>query len=406
MDKNRLWGPARELAYHPRAARVRCRLARFVTSSGASARSALRRSSNVSADGRSAVVLAELTRQVPVERIRAAVAGVARAHPAADHRGDRRHHRRRGANRPSTATCTGPSCSRSRVTLLVLLFAFGALSAALVPVLLALTAVVAGFGLLGPISQVFPLDDSVKTVVLLIGMAVGVDYALFYVVRSREERSRGATDRTRRSRRRCRTSGRTVIVSGATVAIAMAGMYLVGVRIFERHRDRHDRRRRLRRPRLRDRPARDPAPARPADRPRPDPVAAARAHRRRSRFWSAVVDRVLRRPLVAAVLATALLLALAYPALSLRISEPSDLALTAQSEPALKALADVRRAFPSAGETADRRRPAPAAAQGQLRQRAASPQPARASRRASRPPVDSIRTGSTAPAARPRSSCR
>src|SRR5438093_1552222 len=76
------------------------------------------------------------------------------------------------------------------VTLIVLLFAFGAIVAALVPLLLALTAVAAAFGLLGPLSQIFPLDDSVKTVVLLIGMAVGVDYALFYVIRSREERHR------------------------------------------------------------------------------------------------------------------------------------------------------------------------------------------------------------------------
>ena len=77
------------------------------------------------------------------------------------------------------------------ITLLVLLIAFGALVAAIVPVLLAVTAVVAAFGLLGPISHLFPLDPSVKTVVLLIGMAVGVDYALFYVIRSREERNRG-----------------------------------------------------------------------------------------------------------------------------------------------------------------------------------------------------------------------
>ena len=76
------------------------------------------------------------------------------------------------------------------VTLLVLLIAFGALVAAVVPVLLGATAVIATFGLLGPISQLFPLDSSVKVIVLLIGMAVGVDYALFYVIRSREERAR------------------------------------------------------------------------------------------------------------------------------------------------------------------------------------------------------------------------
>src|SRR5262245_23853258 len=79
------------------------------------------------------------------------------------------------------------------VTLIVLLFAFGALVAAIVPVILALTAVVATFGLLGPLSQAFPVQDSVKTVILLLGMAVGVDYALFYVIRSCEDDSRGRT---------------------------------------------------------------------------------------------------------------------------------------------------------------------------------------------------------------------
>ena len=117
------------------------------------------------------------------------------------------------------------------VTLLVLLISFGALMAAFVPVLLAATAVVAAFGLLGPISQLFPLDDSVKTVVLLIGMAVGVDYALFYVVRSREERLRGASTRDALERT-SRTSGRSVLIAGTTVAIAMAGQFVVGSDIF------------------------------------------------------------------------------------------------------------------------------------------------------------------------------
>ena len=123
------------------------------------------------------------------------------------------------------------------VTLLVLLFAFGAIVAALVPVLLALTAVAAAFGLLGPISQAFPLDDSVKTVVLLIGMAVGVDYALFYVIRSREERHRGLPSHEALERT-ARTSGRTVLVSGTTVAIAMAGMFVIGARRLQRPRER------------------------------------------------------------------------------------------------------------------------------------------------------------------------
>src|SRR5438445_766233 len=106
-----------------------------------------------------------------------------------------------------------------------------AVVAALVPLLLALTAVAAAFGLLGPISQQFPLDDSVKTVIVLIGMAVGVDYALFYVIRSREERRRGLPSH-QALERTARTSGRTVIVSGTTVAIAMAGMFIVGAKVF------------------------------------------------------------------------------------------------------------------------------------------------------------------------------
>jgi len=77
------------------------------------------------------------------------------------------------------------------VTLLVLLLAFGSLVAALVPVLLGLTAVAAGIGLLGPLSQIFPVEDSATTVILLIGLAVGVDYSMFYVRREMEERDKG-----------------------------------------------------------------------------------------------------------------------------------------------------------------------------------------------------------------------
>src|SRR6516165_6111901 len=113
------------------------------------------------------------------------------------------------------------------VTLLVLLLAFGAIVAALVPVLLAATAVIAAFGLLGPLSHLFPLDDSVKTVVLLIGMAVGVDYALFYVIRSREERARGLSSHEALERT-ARTSGRTIVIAGTTVAIAMAAQFAIG----------------------------------------------------------------------------------------------------------------------------------------------------------------------------------
>ena len=77
------------------------------------------------------------------------------------------------------------------VTLAILLLAFGGLLVAGVPVLLALSAVLATIGILGPVSQLSPVSDSISSVVLLIGLAVGVDYALFYVRRVREERAAG-----------------------------------------------------------------------------------------------------------------------------------------------------------------------------------------------------------------------
>jgi len=238
------------------------------------------------------------------------------------------------------------------VAFIVLLFAFGAVVAALVPVVLALTAVAATFGLLGPISQAFPLDDSVKIVVVLIGMAVGVDYALFYVIRSREERRRGLPSHEALERT-ARTSGRTVLISGTTVAIAMAGMFIIGTDIFnglasgtitviacavagsvtvlpgllELLGTKIDRGR---------------IPFLPHLRTEGEP----------SRFWPAVIDAVLRRPMLSLVLSAGVLVALAVPALRLHVSKPSDEALSAKGEPALAALTHVRAAFPSTAEPA------------------------------------------------------
>ena len=220
------------------------------------------------------------------------------------------------------------------VTLTVLLIAFGALVAAVVPVLLAATAVIAAFGLLGPISQVFPLDDSVKTMVLLIGMAVGVDYALFYVVRSREERRRGAST-SDALERTARTSGRSVLIAGATVVIAMASQFAVGSSVFngiaagtiavvtcavvgsvtvlpallQLLGPRIDR---GRIPLLRQ--------------PRTDGD---------SRLWGTIVRRVLDRPLVAATLSGLLLVVLAVPALGMHVSKPSSDALSAAGQSTL-----------------------------------------------------------------------
>ena len=80
------------------------------------------------------------------------------------------------------------------VTLGILLLTFGALVAAGIPLLLALTSVFAAIGLLAIPSHVLPMDDAVNAVVLLIGLAVGVDYSMFYLKRAREERAAGRSE--------------------------------------------------------------------------------------------------------------------------------------------------------------------------------------------------------------------
>jgi RND superfamily putative drug exporter len=349
MDRYDLWGSAHEFAYlhsehGPVPSAAVLDLRRAFRELG------LAPEVKRSPDRRTAVVVADVTEPGVAEAMRAVVAGAASAHPnltiaesgdisAEDARNrsvDRDLHRAELLSIP--------------VTFVVLLLAFGSLVAALVPVLLALSAVAAGLGLLGPLSQLFPVEDSAKTVVLLIGMAVGVDYALFFVVRSRAERARRASTEEGLLTT-LRTSGRAVVVSGATVAVAMSGMYLVGVRTLSGIATAAvavvvcavlgavtvlPATLRLLGPRI----DHGRVPFLP------------QTHGGESRLWSALVDRVARRPLVAAALAIAMLLALAAPALSLRLSKPSDVALTAQSDPALKTLAAVRRAFASAGETA------------------------------------------------------
>jgi uncharacterized membrane protein YdfJ with MMPL/SSD domain len=119
------------------------------------------------------------------------------------------------------------------VTLLILLVAFGALVAAGVPLFLGLTAVVATVGLIGPISHIGSgVDESINEVVLLIGLAVGVDYSMFYLRREREEREAGRSEGAALAAAAA-TSGRAVMVSGFTVMLAMAGMYLAGASTFQ-----------------------------------------------------------------------------------------------------------------------------------------------------------------------------
>ncbi|MDX2765588.1 MMPL family transporter [Streptomyces europaeiscabiei] len=118
------------------------------------------------------------------------------------------------------------------VALGILLIAFGAVVAALLPVALAMTAIMATMGLMAIVSHVMPMSDTANSVMLLVGLAVGVDYCLFYLRREREERAAGRDAQTA-LRVAAATSGRAIIVSGVTVCVAMAGMLFTGLAEFE-----------------------------------------------------------------------------------------------------------------------------------------------------------------------------
>jgi uncharacterized membrane protein YdfJ with MMPL/SSD domain len=356
IDKHQAWPAEHEYGYlHSKTLTTRDRAFRpAIAEVAARLGNALggKVETRVTADRHSALVSGIVQRQFSVDALRASVLAVGAAHPevTVEETGDisASNARDRVVNRDLHRA----ELLSAPVTLLVLLFAFGSVVAALVPVLLALTAVAAAFGLLGPISQAFPLDDSVKTVVLLIGLAVGVDYALFYVIRSREERRRGLASHEALELT-ARTSGRTVLVSGTTVAIAMAGMYIIGSDIFNG---------------LASGTIAVIACAVAAsvtvlpgilellgariDKGRIPFLPHLRTETADSRFWPAVIDRVLRRPVVSCLVSAGLLVALAVPALRLHVTKPSDQTLSAQSEPALATFARVRARFPSAAEPA------------------------------------------------------
>ncbi|MGW3565806.1 MMPL family transporter [Streptomyces sp. NPDC000941] len=118
------------------------------------------------------------------------------------------------------------------VALGILLIVFGAFVAAVLPVLLAATACVGAMGLLALTSQVVPVDGMTSSVMFLMGLAVGVDYCLFYLRREREERAAGR-DKETALHIAAATSGHSVLISGLTVVVAMAGMFLSGLTVFK-----------------------------------------------------------------------------------------------------------------------------------------------------------------------------
>src|SRR5215203_271897 len=240
-------------------------------------------------------------------------------------------------------------------TLLILLLTFGAAVAAGVPLLLGVTSIAATMGLLAPASQLAPLHEAVSQVVILIGLAVGVDYAMFYLRRMMEEQDKGRSSASALEVAAA-TSGRAVLISGFTVIAAMAGMFFSGNAIFSSFGvgtilvvavamigsltflpallSYLGQKGWLEKGRV--------------------PYVAKRRHKSKgeSRVWNAILTRVLARPLVSVVLAGGLLVALTIPALGMQFKEPGTEGLS-RSQPIIQTLDRVDAAFPGGSAPAN-----------------------------------------------------
>jgi uncharacterized membrane protein YdfJ with MMPL/SSD domain len=117
------------------------------------------------------------------------------------------------------------------LTFAILWLVFAALVAALLPLVLALSAIMIATGLVAVTSHALPIDGSANSMILLIGLAVGVDYSLFYFRRTREERVKGATNQQAVAIAAA-TSGKAVLTSGLTVIAAMGALFLTGQGTF------------------------------------------------------------------------------------------------------------------------------------------------------------------------------
>jgi uncharacterized membrane protein YdfJ with MMPL/SSD domain len=230
------------------------------------------------------------------------------------------------------------------VTIAILVIAFGALVAAGIPLLLALSGVLATLGLLAVPSHIWPVDDNTSAVVLLIGLAVGVDYSLFYVKREREERAAGRSEGAALAAAAA-TSGRAVLVSGLTVLVAMAGMFVTGDKTFGSYA--------MATMMVVAIAVLGSLTVLPALLSRlGDGVNRVRIpvlHRLQrpsgGRGWGWVLDRVLRRPALSAVVSAGVLLALALPALQMKTVVPGAEAFPKNLEP-VKVYNRLQAAFP------------------------------------------------------------
>jgi uncharacterized membrane protein YdfJ with MMPL/SSD domain len=306
---------------------------------------------DVSADGRSQLVTYELPGDAAaaaeaIDAPLASISAAAKAHPElrVEAAGDATV--QKGVSDADNKDFAKAEVSSLPITLLVLVVAFGALIAAGIPLLLAVTGVLGTLGLVGIVSQLTPVAGGIQNVILLIGLAVGVDYSLFYLRRAREARAAGLGVNAS-VEAAAATSGRAVLVSGLTVMVSMAGMYFAGVPMFESFAtgtiivvavsvigsltvlpallsslgDRVEKGRIPFLGRLKSRVA-------------------------RYGIWSRITDRVLRRPVVSVALAGGLLVALSLPVLGMHTTLPGSESFS-RDIPAVQTYDRVQAAFPS-----------------------------------------------------------
>jgi RND superfamily putative drug exporter len=313
-------------------------------------RSPLAHGDQVSRDGRTALVEFDMngtlkSAETRIDPLTRAVASVARRHPGFYVGEAGSASTDKALNKLFTTQLSQAGMRSVPLTLVILVLVFGSLLAAWVPLMLGLQAVIATMGITDIISHITPMDPNVQSVVLLIGLAVGVDYTLFYLRREREERAAGRSERAALEAAAA-TSGRSVLVSGLTVMIAMAGMLFAGGQTFvsfaiatmivvavamigsltvlpailSKLGDRVEKGRIPLLGRFR-RPAGE------------------------GRVWSRVLSPVLAHPVVSVIAAAALLVAIAIPTLSLHTAQDGPKAFP-QSAPTIETLDRLQTAFP------------------------------------------------------------
>ncbi|WP_198653800.1 MMPL family transporter [Actinocorallia populi] len=231
------------------------------------------------------------------------------------------------------------------LTVVILLVVFGSLIAAGIPLLLAITSVLGAFGLLQVAAHWVPVNSAASSIVLLIGVAVGIDYSLFYLRRSREERAagRGVVEALEIT---ARTSGHVVVLSGLTVMVCLTGLLFTGLDNFKG----------LTAGTLlvvgmamvgsvTVLPALLAALGPRVDRARL-PFLGRRAEAGKSRFWTAVAGFVVRRPLWSGGLAVLALVVMTVPAFGMRLQDAAVTDSLPRTVPVVDAALRMQEAFP------------------------------------------------------------